>query len=96
MELLLWLEQVEIWRLQRKEQEAMANDKITGDPKQPTVMYEDTNVLGMYDWATEEYTRAMTSGDTREIRHWTQELPKWYQNEIATRAIDDAKHGKRR
>lgn len=92
MELLMWLMEIEIWRLQRKEHETMANDKITGDPKAPTDIYCDPYALEMYQRATDRYRQAAKSGD---IVHWVQSVPEWYQNEVVVRVIDDAKHGRR-
>lgn len=95
MELLMWLAEVAIWRLQRKDKAMSRNDKITGSPKAPTGMYMDSDVAEMYQSATDEYRRIAASGST-EITAWARSMPEWYQNEIATRAIDDARNSKRR
>lgn len=83
MELLLWLEQIAIWRLQRKEK-TMANDKITGNPKAPTGIYMDPDALGMYQRATDEYRRVVSSDSASDLIDWVQSV------------INDAKHGRRR
>lgn len=70
------------------------NDKITSNPKQPTGIYMDPDVLEMYESATDEYRRIVASGSA-EITAWSRSLPEWYQNEIAVRAIDDARNGRR-
>jgi hypothetical protein len=94
MELLMWLEQVQIWRLQRKEHEAMTNDKITGSPKSPST-YNDAEVLRMYQRATDE-TRRILQSSPEMAQIWHQSTPESYRNEMLTRVNDDARHGKRR
>jgi hypothetical protein len=91
------LELIYVWRLQRKEKEAMSrNDKITGDPKQPTGIHNDHEVLRMYERATDEARRVLASSDTDEIVNWMQSVPEFHRNEMQVRVNDDARHSKRR
>jgi hypothetical protein len=60
VELEMWLEQVAIWRLQRKEKEAMFgkrnDDKITDNGG---TGYSSTKQLDMYTRAAREYERGL-------------------------------------
>lgn len=95
MELLMWLMEIEIWRLQRKEHSLMVhNDKITGNPKQPGIPVP--NHLELYRRATEETRRILETSTPDMLKIWHESVPEFYQNEMLTRVNDDARHGKRR
>ena len=72
------------------------NDKITGDPKAPTGIHNDREVLRMYERATDEARRVLASRDTDEIVDWMQSVPESHRIEMQARVNDDARNGKRR
>ncbi|HEY4036276.1 MAG TPA: hypothetical protein VGL94_20135 [Ktedonobacteraceae bacterium] len=93
MELLIWLEQVYVWQLQRKEKEAMFSkrndEKITDNGG---TGYSSRKQLDMYTKAAREYEQGLVTHMENDDDLTTQSVI----NEIKVRAIDDARNGKRR
>lgn len=96
MELLLWLAEVEIWRLQRKEHEAMANDKITGKPRG----LKQDNRFGdlypdVYQQAEEHCYEIIATQGLEALSREQVAQHGWSETwleEIAPRVIDDYRH----
>lgn len=90
MELLLWLEQIELWRLERKGKEAMSQkDKITEHVTYVPNAYTPKHML---DKAVREYELGLLTSLEEDDDSTTQSVL----NELKVRSIDNARHGKRR
>jgi hypothetical protein len=92
VELLLWLEQLQIWRLQREEKEVMfgkRNDKIT---EHTTYVPNQVPPKHMLDRVVEEYKRGQLAHLEQDDDPTVQSI----MNEVKVRANDDARHGRRR
>ena len=87
MELLLWLEQVYLWRPQRKGN-SMPHDKIT---EHSTPVSNQVAPIGMWDRAVREYER----GQLAQMEQDTDSAAQSVINEIKVRSIDDRIHGRR-
>jgi hypothetical protein len=87
------LELIYVWRLQRKEKEAMFgkrnDDKITDNGG---TGWSSTKQLDMYTKATREYERGLLGDMEKSTDPLTQSVI----NEVKVRATDDARHGRRR
>lgn len=90
MELLIWLEYVYLWRLEREEKEAMSqNEKITEHVGYVPNQAPPKHIL---DRAVEEYKYGLLHSLGEDSDPVVQSI----YNELRVRAIDDIKHGRRR
>jgi hypothetical protein len=88
MELLMWLEQVALWQLQRKEK-AMPNDKIHGFPRGGYGPLDNEQVT----FWTEDYERYLAHQDTHvnPVEIMRQLGNNALANEVIARHNDDAR-----